>query len=422
MTISSTTNRVSYAGNSSTTVFSFPYYFLADADLVVIDVLDSDGTETVKTLTTHYTVSGEGEPAGGSVTMLAAPATGHTLVIYRDVAIVQPLDLVANDPSPAESTEEAFDRLTMISQRLDERADRSLTLPEGLVGAFDAQLPAALDANPGATIIVNATGDGFDIGPTATEISDAATEAAAAAASAVAAAASAVAADASADAAALSEAAALLYSTSVTALSSYVDDAAYVSANGAAQDGDIYYNSTADKARLYANGAWGYIGGGGGGSSLDWIEDADAPVASFEYSQRVYGFEDALTQNLYSAVRVPSTYTAGGQINLRGVFYANGTSNTVLFSTVATLIRTGTDAVTSTTNQRTSTNSAVTLAVTANRPNSFVCDLTSSTGTINSVAVSAGDVILVKLFRDTATDTSTATAMFPPYSTEVTFS
>ncbi len=165
----------------------------------------------------------------------------------------------------------------------------------------------------------------------------------------------------------------------------------------------------------------GGSGGGGGGSSLDWIEDALAPVASFEYSQRVYAFADGETQYLYAAVRVPSTYTAGLPINLRGLFYGNATANTVLMQTVATLIRTGTDAISSTTNQRTSTNSAVTLATTANRPNAFVCDLTSSTGQVNSVSVAAGDLILVRLTRDTATDTSTVDAMFPPYASEVTF-
>jgi hypothetical protein len=129
-----------------------------------------------------------------------------------------------------------------------------------------------------------------------------------------------------------------------------------------------------------------------------------------------------VSQYLYAAVRVPNSYTAGSQINLRGMFYGNATSTTVLMQTLATLIRTGTDAVSSTTNQRTSTNSAVTLATTANRPNAFVCDLTSSTGTINSVSVSAGDLILIRLTRDTSTDTATVDAMFPPYSSEVTFS
>ena len=58
MTISSTANRISYAGNASTTAFSFPYLFFADNDMVVTIKVDSTGVETFKTISTHYTVRG----------------------------------------------------------------------------------------------------------------------------------------------------------------------------------------------------------------------------------------------------------------------------------------------------------------------------------------------------------------------------
>ena len=71
MTISSTTNRVSYAGNGVTTAFAFGYKFLVNADLKVYQA------GTLKTITTHYTVAGAGDDAGGTVTFLAAPANGR---------------------------------------------------------------------------------------------------------------------------------------------------------------------------------------------------------------------------------------------------------------------------------------------------------------------------------------------------------
>lgn len=129
MTLSTTTNRIQYSGNGATTGFSFPYYFLLDADLVVI-VTSSAGVETVNTLTTDYTISGAGAQAGGTVTMLTAPASGETLTIYRDAAVTQDLDLVENDPLPAEEIEERLDKLTMLVQRTKDRLDRALILKE----------------------------------------------------------------------------------------------------------------------------------------------------------------------------------------------------------------------------------------------------------------------------------------------------
>lgn len=201
MTLTTTTSRYSYAGNGVTTVFSFPAYFLASGDLVVILKNDSTGVETVKVLTTHYTVAGAGVQAGGSVTMLTPPATGETLTIYRDPAATQGLDLVENDSSPAESNEMAFDRAMMVLQRVKDLASRSVRLSEGYADIFDPTLPPLI--TPATALVFNAAGDGFDPdGPTVTDIADAADNAAAAAASAAAASASQSAAASSASSAA----------------------------------------------------------------------------------------------------------------------------------------------------------------------------------------------------------------------------
>lgn len=142
MTVATLNNRVSYAGNGTTTVFSFPNRFLADADLVVYSVVTATGVSTLKTLTTHYTVSGAGGAAGGSVTMLTAPATGTTLVIYRDPALTQPIDLVNGDPLNVETgIETSFDRATLQIQRLRDITDRSMRLNDADTSGADPELP-----------------------------------------------------------------------------------------------------------------------------------------------------------------------------------------------------------------------------------------------------------------------------------------
>jgi hypothetical protein len=125
MTVSSSTNRVSYAGNGSTTVFPYTYKIFDEDDLTVI-LRAANGTETVQTITSQYTVSGVGDAGGGNVTMLTAPAAGTTLVILREQDLVQGLDIVPNDPFPADSLEGALDKLTFMVQQHEETLGRTI--------------------------------------------------------------------------------------------------------------------------------------------------------------------------------------------------------------------------------------------------------------------------------------------------------
>ena len=109
MTISSSTNQVSYTGDGSFTgPYSVPFRFFADTDLMVF----VDGT--LQTLTTHYTVSGAGDQGGGSITFVTAPANTKTVLFLRNVPATQSTDYLATGAFPAESHENALDRLTTI--------------------------------------------------------------------------------------------------------------------------------------------------------------------------------------------------------------------------------------------------------------------------------------------------------------------
>ena len=158
MTVSTTIIKSSHNGNGSTTTFAYAFKILQDSDLVVIIRNNSTGTETTKTLTTHYTVSGAGDATGGSITFTSGniPANGETVVIRRNVPQTQAIDYIANDPFPAESHEEGLDRATMTLQQLQEEVTRSIKLSrtntmtstEFAVGASDrANKILAFDGN-----------------------------------------------------------------------------------------------------------------------------------------------------------------------------------------------------------------------------------------------------------------------------------
>ena len=127
MTISTTIIKVSYSGNGTQTVFPYTFKINAEADIQVI-IRASNGTETVKTLTTDYSLSGVGSASGGNVTMVTAPSATETIVIRRDTTQTQTVDLVENDPFTAETVEGAFDKSVAIVQELQEEVDRSIKL------------------------------------------------------------------------------------------------------------------------------------------------------------------------------------------------------------------------------------------------------------------------------------------------------
>ena len=84
MTISTTVIKNSYSGTGSQDVFAYTFKIAADSDMEVI-IRASTGTETVKTITTHYTVSGAGTANGGNVTFTSGniPTNTETVVLRR---------------------------------------------------------------------------------------------------------------------------------------------------------------------------------------------------------------------------------------------------------------------------------------------------------------------------------------------------
>lgn len=159
--------------------------------------------------------------------------------------------------------------------------------------------------------------------------------------------------------------------------------------------------------QLSASIAGGLLGGGGGGA-LVWREDGNSPIGSLDsVNNRIYSYQSALSQSLYTVVKAPHTYGGGTQIKMYLLFYSSDSTGTIQMQTVASLVRKANDLFSSVTNQRTSTNAAFsTGAGTVNKPQLVTFDLTDSTGQINGVSVSADDLIRVTLTRSSDTATS----------------
>lgn len=181
---------------------------------------------------------------------------------------------------------------------------------------------------------------------------------------------------------------------------------------------NILLSATGNTIQIESTG-----GAGGGGGSLQWIESLDAPTSAIGLTNNIeiYLYDAGIFQVLWTTIKVPASYAPGSPISLRTFVYSADSTGNLLFQTVSTLIRSGIDQFNSTTNQRTSTNSAITLGVgTINIPQLIVFDLTSTIGQINGVSVSPNDIITVQLTRGSDTAVSQGNAMV--YASEVSFS
>mgnify|MGYP003110070016 CR=1 FL=1 len=132
MTINLSDNdpRVSYSVGQGVTQTSFavPFEFFDNGDLNVY----VDGT--LKTITTHYTVSG-GDGSTGTVAISVTGASGgSTVVITRSIDLDRTTDFPSSGPFNIASLNTELDRMIAINADLQDEVDRSIRLPD-----FDAE-------------------------------------------------------------------------------------------------------------------------------------------------------------------------------------------------------------------------------------------------------------------------------------------
>lgn len=175
MGLSSTTNRVSYAGDGSSTIFSFPYYFFSTSDLQVYLYDTVASAVQPQALNTHYTISGSVNlqgvyPTGGNVVMNSSFPTGLQIIIARAPSPQQNYVLLQNAQINSLALVQQFDYVTALIQRLQDEAARSLMLPDGLgtVGGntFSQTLPATilLGSSANAPLVLNSGATGWTLG------------------------------------------------------------------------------------------------------------------------------------------------------------------------------------------------------------------------------------------------------------------
>ena len=172
ISVSDNTPRVSYTVGQGVTQTSFTvnFEFFADADLrVFVD-------NTLKTITTHYTVSG-GNGSTGTVTMSVTGATGgSTVVIVRAIALERTTDFPTSGAFNISSLNTELDRIIAIHADVDDTAERGLRLQES-DDAVSTELPLK-DTRKGTVLAFNASTGVPEAGPSISSVTTVATQSA----------------------------------------------------------------------------------------------------------------------------------------------------------------------------------------------------------------------------------------------------
>ena len=165
MTINLSDNnpRVSYtvAQGATQTSFAVPFEFFDNDDLNFY----VDGT--LKTLTTHYTVSG-GDGSTGTITTTTGNSVtgisgGSTVIVTRSIDLDRTTDFPSSGPFNIASLNTELDRLIAITADLQDDVNRSLKLID-YDSAVDTQMPL-LAARKGTVLGFNASTGVPEAGP-----------------------------------------------------------------------------------------------------------------------------------------------------------------------------------------------------------------------------------------------------------------
>src|SRR5690606_15268856 len=118
MALTTTRSLITYTGNGTQKVFTFPYAYLRAAHIRVT-LIKANGDEVQLTPGSDFSVEPDGGTAG-TVTLATAPAAGEKVRIQRVVPLIQPESFPIQGPFDPRAVESLFDWQMMAIQQLSD--------------------------------------------------------------------------------------------------------------------------------------------------------------------------------------------------------------------------------------------------------------------------------------------------------------
>jgi hypothetical protein len=172
MTVTATTTRFSFAGNGNQGPHTIGFIILDATHIqVYFDKATSGagtpitgggytaGTSDYLVKDVHYTVQNAGTSSNATITYIETgftvdstvtyPTSSDSIIVTRNVPLTQTSDYTNNSTIDAETLENSYDKLTQITQQLDDNKDYSFKFATSLAGttAFDTTVATASTLN-----------------------------------------------------------------------------------------------------------------------------------------------------------------------------------------------------------------------------------------------------------------------------------
>lgn len=170
MTITTTTLRADYTANGVNTTFAFPFPVFYESNAtpkfsLQVVITNLSNVESIKTETVDYTISYtstdlvNGILKQGSVVLNTAPANNFKVSILRNLNLTQNADFTdkGTDIYSGGVVESALDKLTLVSQQIQENLNRVVRLPKSsLLNNIEFPISAT---NADQVIAINTAGN-----------------------------------------------------------------------------------------------------------------------------------------------------------------------------------------------------------------------------------------------------------------------
>lgn len=152
MTVTSTTNRATLAGNGVATAIPTGFIFFDNSSLVVTSVVDSTGAETTLAIGTDYTITG-GSGEDGTVTMNTAPASGITIVVEREEPFTQTDAFAFSGKLSADVIESRYDKIVMMIQQIVDQSGFFLNASQTAFNALSKKISSLAPGTAGTDAV-----------------------------------------------------------------------------------------------------------------------------------------------------------------------------------------------------------------------------------------------------------------------------